>query len=178
MDADMVSRIVRGNWHLISLMVLIAGAGVWMAMSPDKSGDADAMAIESEVATNLSATEVTVDSRWSQPSKDKQVSQAIEKYEDELKYNRGNEETPANLYRLANLYYSNVGDYDKAALYYEALLQEYPNYEGNKNVYPNLAACYERTGQSELHRGVLRRMMEFFSPESQEYIFAKQELGL
>jgi tetratricopeptide (TPR) repeat protein len=171
-------RMLRGNWHLLSLMVLIFAAGVWMAVSPEKSDEVDAMAVDTEVGTDLTDPNLKVESRWSTPTKDKQVDAAIEEYENELKYNRGNEETPANLYRLANLYYSNVHNYDKAALYYEALLQEFPQYEGNKNVYPNLAMCYERLGNDDLRRTTLRRMMDYFGTDSQEYLFAKQELGL
>ena len=178
MDKGLIVRILRGNWHLISLMTLIFAAGIWMAVSPEKSDEVDAMSVDAEMGTVLTDQNLAVESRWSTPTKDKRIAEAIEQYEDELKYNRGNEETPANLYRLANLYYSNVGDYDKAVLYYEALIQEYPKYEGNKNVYPNLVACYERLGQDELKRSTLRRMMDYFGPDSQEYVFAKQELGL
>ena len=178
MDGELMTRMLRSNWHLISLLVLILSAGVWMALSPDQPEGVDAMAVDSEVGVALTDPNLTVQSRWSTPTKDKKVATAIEEYENELKYNRGNEETPANLYRLANLYYSNVRDYDKAILYYEALLQEYPQFEGNKTVYPNLVACYERLGKDELRRTTLRRMMEYFGSDSQEYLFAKQELGL
>ncbi len=178
MSARSLGPILRGNWHLMSLMVLIFAAGIWMAISPEKADDVDAMPIDSEIATILTDPNLTSESRWSTPTKDEEVAAAIEKYENELKYNRGNEETPANLYRLANLYYSSVPDYEKASLYYEALIQEHPNYEGIKNVYPNLVACYERLGKDELRRATLRRMMDHFGPDSQEYLFAKQELGL
>jgi tetratricopeptide (TPR) repeat protein len=178
MDGEMFTRVLRGNWHLISLMMLICGAGIWMAVTPEKAGDVDAVSVDTEMTTNLTDPDLEVDSRWSTPTKDKKVAAAIEQYESELKYNRGNEDTPHNLYRLANLYYSSVGDFDKAALYYEALIQEHPDYEGIKNVYPNLVACYERLGEDELRRATLRRMMEYFGPNSQEYVFAKQELGL
>lgn len=178
MDDGMWTRILRGNWHLISLMMLIVGAAVWMSVQPKKSDDVDAMSVDVEMRTHLGNSDFAVESRWSQPTKDKQVALAIEQYEDELKYNRGNEETPANLFRLANLYYSNVQDYEKASTYYEALIQEYPNDVNIKNVYPNLVACYERLDRPELRRTTLRRMMEYFGPDSQEYLFAKQELGL
>ena len=177
MNGEMMARILRGNWHLISLMMLIFGAGIWMAVTPEQADEVDAMAVDSEVGVDLTDPNLASESRWSTPTKDKNVAAAIEQYENDLKYNRGNEETPANLYRLANLYYSNVGDFEKASLYYEALLQEYPEFEGNKTVYPNLVLCYERLGQDELRRTTLRRMMDYFGPESQEYLFASQELG-
>jgi tetratricopeptide (TPR) repeat protein len=178
MDGNTFAGALRANWHLLILMALVAGAGIWMAIKPGDSSGVDAISVEAEISTSLTDPNLVMESRWSTPTKDKKVADAIEHYESELKYNRGNEETPANLYRLANLYYSNVRDYHNAALYYEALIQEHPNYEGLKNAYPNLAACYERTGQSELYRSTLRRMMDYFGPESQEYLFAKQELGL
>ena len=178
MEADTLARILRGNWHLISLMVLIVGAGVWMGVKTDDAGEASAVTMESEMATNLTSESLVVESRWSQSSKNQKDAAAIEQYEDEIKYNRGNEETPANLYRLANLYYSSARDFEKAALYYEALIQEYPAYTGIKTVYPNLVMCYERLGNDELRRTTLRRMMDYFGPDSQEYLFAKQELGL
>lgn len=180
MSAGMIGRVVRGNWHLLGLMVLICGVGTWMAMSPKQDGGVDAVGVDMEIQSNLSAGDpnLQVESRWATPTRDKKTAIAIEQYENELKYNRGNEDTPANLFRLANLYFAEVHDYEKASNYYEALIQEYPDYRALSTAYRNLVVCYERLGKQEVCRSTLHRMMDHFGPESQEYLFAKQELGL
>lgn len=175
---EMLTRILRSNWHLISLLVLIAASAVVMAMRPEAADTAEAMAVDTEVAVNLTDAQEAVQSRWSQATRDQRVQEAIDEYERELRENRDSSDTPANLYRLANLYYSKVHDYEKASLYYEALIQEFPDYQGLQTVYPNLAVCYERLGRHDLKRNTYRRMMEYYPDHSQEYAFAKQELGL
>ena len=91
--------------------------------------------------------------------------------------NRSGSETPANLYRLANLYYSNLRDYEKASLYYEDLLQSFPDYKGLNTVYPNLVVCYQRMGNLALERHTYKRMRDYFPADSQEHRYATQNLG-
>lgn len=177
-NEGMLTKIVRSNWHLVSLLVLIVVSASVMAFRPKSADTAEAMTADTEVAVDLNGDGASRPSRWAEPTRDQRLKNEIEHYETELRTNHESSETPANLYRLANLYYSNLQDYDKASLYYESLIQQFPDYPGLKTVYPNLVVCYERLGKHDLKRNTYRRMMEYFGPDSQEYLWAKQALGL
>jgi tetratricopeptide (TPR) repeat protein len=174
-------RVVRGNWHLLLLMALILVAAVVFASRPRKAVDAEAAMLGGEVAVELSGGEDSApykeESRWAQPTQDARFQAGIVKYEREVQFNRGSAETPANLFKLANLYFM-TSDYKNATKYYAALMAEYPRFEGMRYVFQNLVVCYDKLGNLELKRNVLRQMMSYFPPDAPEYKFAEQELGL
>jgi tetratricopeptide (TPR) repeat protein len=177
----MLAQIVRGNWHLISLMVVVIVVAAGFALSSDDAAKASTGDIEerTEIAMNGgNADAYHEQSRWARQTEEENVKEAIENYENELRYNHGGSETAANLYRLGNLYFSKLHDYEKASTHYESLLQQFPNYSGNITVYPNLVTCYERLGDLALTRHTYKRMMEYFGPDSEEYAYAKMKLGL
>lgn len=175
MNKEFVTSTLANNWYLFVVLIGIVVAAVVMSQGGGpNSEDPSAVAAASVDAAIDARME---ESRWSSPTRDQQVLDSIDKYEEELKYNRRSSETPANLYRLANLYYSKLLDYDKASLYYEALLQEFPDYEGLQTVYPNLATCYQRSGKFELERQTYRRMLDYYPSTTQDYAWAKAQLG-
>ena len=176
MSKNLLIEGVKSNWYLLLLFVGLIAGGVFWAASDSESGGP--VAKTASAATLDGDAGAVPTSRWQGTAKERDVASAIEHYEGELRYNRNSSETPANLYRLANLYYSDVRDYEKAALYYEALLQEFPTYPGNTTVYPNLSACYQRLGNPDLERQTYRRMLDFYPADSQERAFARQKLGM
>lgn len=166
------------NWYLVLVLIgIVAVAGV-LSQGSDVVANANGQAdIGSDSVDPALSSAVVARSRWQQPTRDSRVLDAIANYEEELKYNRGSSETPVNLYNLANLYYSKMQDYNKASLYYEALIQEHPDYKGLNTVYPNLGICYQRLGKYELERGVYRRMLDYFPDHTQEYLYAHTMLN-
>jgi len=179
-DGDFFRQIVRSNWHLISLMMLVLAAAGGFAVSSDDAATASTGPIEERVEVAVhggNAAAYHERSRWARQTEEEDIRAAIEKYENEIRYNYASSETPANLFRLGNLYYSKLHEYEKASLHYESLLQSFPDFHGLSTVYPNLAVCYERLGDQALERHTYKRMMEYFAPESEEYDFAKMKLG-
>ena len=174
-------RVVRGNWHLLLLMALILGAAVVFAVRPNHAANAEAAINETEIGMELSGTDdsapYTEKSRWAQPTKDSRFVAGIEKYEHEVQFNAKSPETPANMFKLANLYFA-MGDYKNASKYYVTLKTDFPRYEGMRYVFQNLVACYEQQAKFELKRSVLHEMMDYFPADAPEYKFAEQELGL
>lgn len=180
MDRDFVVRGLKSNWHLLSLCIgVLAAAFVWAIIEPDtRMNRPVASASTQPDRTGFPSDASVYANRWKRATKDARVTSAIKTYEWELSNNRASEETPSNLYRLGNLYYSNLQNYEKASLYYETLLKDHPDFPGNATVFPNLAACYKRLGNFALERHTYQKMIEFFPPDSQETLFARQELGL
>jgi len=177
-DEGTVTRVLRGNWHLLLVLTLILGAGIFFALRPSHSADAEAATV-GEVGVEISGDEdgaaYTNESRWAQPTKDTKFQEGIVKYEHEVVFNHDSAETPANTFKLANLYFS-TGDYKNASKYYCAMLAEFPRFEGMRYVYQNLVACYDKLGKDELRRSTLREMMKYFGPDTPEYRYAQMEL--
>lgn len=174
-------RVLRGNWHLLSVLALMLVTASFFALRPSHSADAEAATADTEIGVELSGADDGVaysdESRWAQPTKDARFQAGIEKYEHEVQFNRDSAETPVNLFKLGNLYFS-TGDYKNASKHYAALMAEFPRYEGMRYAFQNLLVCYDKLGKPELKRSTLRQMMEYFGPETPEYKYAQQELGL
>ena len=84
-----------------------------------------------------------------------------------------------NIRRVANLYYSELRDFENAAYHYEDLILRFPEWDQGINaIYPNLAACYEKLSESSKERFTYERMMKAFEPGNVSHEFAKQKLGL
>ena len=101
----------------------------------------------------------------------------IDNYQEELRTDPDSEETPHNLVRIGNLYYSQVGDYEKAAIHYERVIKEFPFFDRIEDFYPSLAACYERMGDERMERQTYQRMLDYYPKESKYYEFAEAKLG-
>ncbi len=76
------------------------------------------------------------------------------------------------------LYGRKLGQWEKAASYYERAIREYPQMSGIGNVYAELITCYEQLKDQEHLNKLYLRMMEVFPQDSQEYLLAKQGLGI
>ena len=179
MSKSLVITGMKDNWYLVAIMAALLAAALWGATRKEVAADG-ALALESGEITAAPGGRGPgmAQSRWVTPTRDAQLREDIDNYEHELAVNRSSDETPANLFRLANLYYSNLRDYDKASLYYEELLQNFPDYEGLNTVYPNLVVCYERLGNLPLQRNTFKRMLKYFPSDSQEHLYASVNLGI
>jgi len=180
-DEGAMKKVLRDNWHLFSVLVLMLGAAIFFALRPSHSPEADAAMVGAEVGVELSGDDAgevySNEDRWAQPTKDARFEAGIEKYEHEVQFNRESPETPVNLFKLGNLYFG-LGDYKNASKHHSTLLAEFPRYEGMRYVFRNLVVCYDKLGKTELKRSTLRQMMDYFGPETPEHQFAAMELGL
>jgi tetratricopeptide (TPR) repeat protein len=182
--SDRTESFLKQNGLLVAVALAFVGVGLyWAVMRPEavtattSSGGVVQSNVDQPLPKHIAQTQVAP-SRWAHPSRSGDVQSSVVYYETQLANDPDSEATPANLFRLGNLYYSNLLDWDKASTYYERLLQEYPDYPNNNTVFPNLAACYKRMGNFELERYTYKRMMEYFPPHTQDYAFAKSQLGL
>lgn len=178
MSKSLVIEGVKDNWYLVAIIGALLTAALWGATRNEVAADDGLVLASGEItATPGGRGPGTVKSRWAGPTRDAQLRADIEGYEHELAVNRSGSDTPANLFRLANLYYSNLRNYEKASLYYEDLIQSFPDFQGLNTVYPNLAVCYERLGKLALERNTYRRMLSYYPSDSQEYLYASVNLG-
>ena len=78
---------------------------------------------------------------------------------------------------MGNLYRQKLGDYANAVQCYELLLHDYPESEAARTALIELATCYDRLGDHESVRRVYREMTRRFPSDSEEYLWAKLQLG-
>ena len=102
----------------------------------------------------------------------------IEEYRERLEGGVEEHERPALLQTMGNMYRHKLLDYENAAWCYQQIILHYPDWDGAPHIYADLATCYERLGD---HDNVLRtymEMMRVLPDDSQEYLYAKEKLGL
>lgn len=121
----------------------------------------------------------TEKSSVNEPPKDlNHPEQLIEHYRSQLEQNPQDPNTPAYLTAIGNLYKIKKMDCANAIPYYERVIIDYPDWEGIKSIYPELVSCYEEVNDYKGKIWIHEEMMKRFPEDSQEYLFAKKELGL
>ena len=180
MNLPFLKGLVRDTWQWILLLFLIAGAAVYLYLrehAAPPASDHPQTAVSQET-TSDEAAPAAEEPRQPRPTEQDQARDAIAEYQRRLDDDPKHEDAPALLNAMANLSRQKLGDYREAARYYELLLHDYPAWPNIAKVYPQLATCYERLGDLANLRWVYKQMMEKFPPDSQEYLYAKSELGL
>ncbi len=179
MNKSLAKSWLEGNWFLIAIIAGLLIGAVWGATRDEEALNQARAHAAGDMTGDVSGLGPKMTgSRWAAPTKSQKIQADIDHYKVELATNRNSPETAANLYRLGNLYYSKSQDYDKASLHYEDLLQNHPDFAGAATVFPNLVACYERLGNLALERYTYKRMLDYFSSDSQEHLFASKRLGV
>lgn len=93
----------------------------------------------------------------------------IEKYETRLAERPDSTDAPALVFAIANLYQRKVRDYEQASEHYMALLAEYPDWEGRRLVFMQLAHCFEMLGDVEGQQWMYHSMLELFPDDAVAY---------
>jgi len=179
MNLPFLKGFVRDTWRWIFLLLVILGAAGYLYLrekTPPPASDRSQATVSQETVSEEAAT-VTEEPQQPRPTEQDQARQIIAEYQRRLDDDPKHEDAPALLNAMANLSRQKLGDYREAARYYELLLHDYPNWPNIAKVYPQLATCYERLGDMANLRWVYKQMMEKFPPDSQEYLYAKSELG-
>ncbi len=104
--------------------------------------------------------------------------QLIEYYRSQVEENPQDPNTPAYLSAMGNLYKNRKMDCASAIPYYEKIVIEFPDWEGIRSVFPELATCYETVNDYRGKIWIYEEMMRRFPEDSQEYLYAKSALGL
>ena len=111
------------------------------------------------------------------PDPVEKVKNVIASHSDFVEANRDSEEAPAYLQAMGNLAALRLGDHEKAAYYYQQVLDLYPDYKGRLQVYPQLATAYEKAGDRVRAKRVYREMINLFPEDSSEHQWAADQLG-
>jgi len=101
-----------------------------------------------------------------------------EGYRERIALEPDDPDKPAWLLAMGTLYMTRFENYLEASRCYEEVILLHSDWEGARAAYPLLVECYEALGD---HMGMIRvyeQMMEHFPDDTQEHLWAKDQLGL
>lgn len=177
MNREIVVAALKEVWYLVLLLAVIVVVLLYKAFG--HTGETPSAARTAPVVA-LSADELHAASAAAEenprPTEQDKARGLIADYQKRLREAPKGPDAPALLNAMANLSRQKLDDYRDAVHYYELLIADYPDWEGIARVYPQLATCYERSGDIHGMQDVYKRMMQKFPPESQEYLYAKSQL--
>lgn len=174
---DFLKGGLKDTWYLLVIMAGLMGLAIYLYANesqglPEQQGRAITQ------TAPLTVPPIPVPDRPRRISQQERARAVIEQHEQRLEANPESEDAPALLHAMGNLARHKLGQYEQAAQYYEVLLEEYPEWKAIRKVYPQLAVCYERMGDELNAQSVYKRMIKRFPEDSQEYQFARAQLGL
>ena len=111
------------------------------------------------------------------PTEQEVALNVIKEHQEKIDADPKAPDAPAYWYAMGNLYMTKLVDYKEAVRCYELLLLNHPNWDGAAKVYLHRATCYERLGDDQKKRWAYEEMLKNLPEESQEYQFAKVQLG-
>ena len=169
---------LKRNWYLVVLVLVFVVAGVTALFFSD----------EPPVATNQPTPAVPAPSRIASPDvtppsdpRERMVERTrtmIAAYQQAIDEDPDSAEAPGLMFAMGNLNRQKFMDYAEAARLYELLLNDYPEWEGIGQVYPQLATCYERLGDRDNATRLYKDMMDHFGEGCPEYEFAEAQLAV
>jgi tetratricopeptide (TPR) repeat protein len=174
-DAARQRRYLAGALALCILFVIVAVAAMIRSGS-GTSGPARPVPPPSEQALRKALDQNPAPEQTKTPAQ--QAQETIASYRKQLEASPNSPDTPAVLNAMGNLYRQKLLDYKEAARCYERIILEFPQWEAAPAIYPLLSTCYEKTGDHQSLLWLYQEMMKRFPEDSQEYLFAKEELGL
>ena len=173
----------RPKWALLVVAVVgvvVAGWLLWPRHAEDAAPEVDP-----DAAAEMPVAQQELRERFEQaravpprPEPEEELRTTIAGHQAAIDADPEAEETPGLLNAMANLYLQRLTDYRAAAEAYQRLLIEYPDWEGNYAVFPQLELCYEQLNDGEGLRWLWAQMMDRFPPESELHHYGAQQLGL
>lgn len=175
-----MSEASRGNflkenwWLLLVLAAAVAGTGYFVVFSGGGEDDMAQVTTETTGGVAVGPTRTYAD-------RDKTEEEArvqIQEYEEQVEEDPGHEDTASRLQAAGNLYMTKLQDYEAAALKYQQLLTEFPDFEYRTTIYPNLEVCFKQMEDNAGLTWLFEKMIELEPPDSNEAEYAKVQLGL
>ena len=181
MRSSAMTAALKDTWYLIVIMLVLVVCGVLIRPSKEQGRqerqDAAAFAAGSRDVESFRPDSLP-EPATRRLTKKEQAREVIEGHQERLEEKPDANESASLLQAMGNMARMKLGEYAEAAAYYEQVLTNYPDWQGIRGTYTNLAVCYERLGDELRVQSVYKRMMKAFPEDSQEYLFAKSELGL
>jgi len=174
-NKQFLAQTLRDNWYLfLALLIFVAAIGFRIVMPGDSE-----LAEDQAAQRPPTAGQPLVLPPEPAPAVNREapVRTMIDDYRQRVESDPEHPDSAATLMAIGNLYRDRLMDYGQAAAYYEQTLNDYPDTEFRRDIYIQLADCYDRLGDFELRDAVYRDMLDFFPEDSEEHLFARAQLG-
>ena len=179
MSGDFLKQTVIKNWYLFVVLIAFLLTAIYQLLVPGK-GEAEAVQARGSDMARVQHTAPTVAPRdlvADERAKTREDAMTkIRENEAELANHPEPERAAALAGGIANMYFQRLQDYSAAASQYERVLSDYPDAPLKYQTFVQLVQCYEHLNNQEKRRDTLRRMMESYPQDSQQYIYAHSEL--
>lgn len=179
-ERGFASRVARDPWVAILLLVLMfffGGVAVHAGLDNEEPDDQEKLVrrVAAGAAVVPAESGLRTVHRTRKTDREKAI-ETIRAHRARIDEDPSSEDAPALLAAIGNLNLQKVGDYEEAARNYELLLLDYPDWQNNRNVYLQLATCYEKLSDPARIRRIYTKIMNEFPEESQEYQYAQARL--
>ena len=176
---------LKKNWFLMIPSVILIALGFvlgnWSQWSYDRSrseGKTDVMQLPASSPAARAANENFV----KQPigtGRNKRMGRRFErKYLAQLEEMKpSDEDYPLTIFRLGNVYYSTLRDYEKAAPYFQEIVDNHPEYGRMREVLTYLADCFAKNGERSKEIALYEDLMSEYPPDSELYTWAEEQLA-
>lgn len=180
-----LSEAFKKNWYILAISaVLVLGGiayGVMSGGEPEEvtlaSEDDEFQELNSDSPTGASANENFVKRSSSVSNNEKQGLQKEKEYLAKLEdATLSDEEYGLTLYRLANVYYSALGEYETAIGYFRQVVDDYPNHTRAKDSWRYMADCYSKLEQPDEEIKVYNEMLRKYPEGSEQHTWARRKL--
>lgn len=176
MNREFLKQVARDNWHLLLVVGAISCIAAYRTIGgPGGLAAHSAMAVPTGRAERAAAPAIDIAAEEREAQREETLAK-IRENEAALAANTEPEKASAYVNGIGNMYYQRLQDYAKAATYYERVISDYPDAPALYQTFVQLALCYERLNDQDKRKQTLRRMMESFPKDSQEYAYAYLEL--
>lgn len=180
MNNEHLKQVARDNWYLLVALAAVAVAIVYRAASggePAPEADTRAATASASRSANAVAATPEVDIAAQERERERALTMSkIRANEEALAANPAPDVAAAYVNGNGNMYFQRLQDYTAAAGNYERVISDYPDSPAIYQTYVNLAMCYEKLNDVEKRKATLRRMLEAFPEDSQQYAYAHLEL--
>ncbi|MBI4559778.1 MAG: tetratricopeptide repeat protein [Candidatus Hydrogenedentes bacterium] len=176
MSESVWNQVWQQNKYLIVALVACLAVCVFAFLRGGSAEEEPGMATGAPADRALTAEAPAPASRVRQ-APDVRAQATIAEHQAKIDSDPKSPDAPGLRLAQGNLYRQKLRDYAEAARCYELLLLDHPDWEGIGNVYPQLCTCYEKLGETEKARRLFNDMLQKFPADSQEYLYAKTQLG-
>lgn len=181
MNVEFLKSFARESWYLLVVVAVALVAAIYGIATQGSEEVLEPVATVKELPRGLTQDEaqelVKPPPKPPKPTPKEQTDAVISGHQDTIEAAPESKDAPAYLNAMGNLAMNRLGEYERAAGYFEELLTKYRSFPLTNGVYSKLAKCYTKMGNEALTEDVWRRMMNRYPKGTPEYDFARQQLG-